>query len=64
MKYRIKLGVSDTSNRVNFDVEMDTFFKQEQWENLSEEQKREAIQEWVDEDVNPPYWIVEEIEKL
>jgi len=58
MKISIDLGVSENTGHRICDLE-DLNLTQENWDSMSDNEKQEAIQDWVDELPEHPYWVVD-----
>ena len=62
MKIEVSLGVSSNSNFVNISLE-DLNLTKEEWDELSQEAKDEAIQNYVFDMNDQPYWMVDKYEE-
>jgi len=58
MKIRVRLEVSEMRSIQNLDLE-DLNLNEEEWNSLNEEERREIIQNVVDELPHQPCWIVD-----
>jgi len=56
----VMLCVSQNTNHVDLDFE-DLDLTEEEYNNLSEEEKKEKIQLWVNDMNDQPYWMVDRI---
>ncbi len=57
MKIRVSLDVSEFQHRRTFTLE-DLGVTQKEWDETDESGRQELIEKAVDEDVNPPYWVI------
>ncbi len=57
-KISIRMAVSQTTNHWDVAVE-DLGFTEDEWTNLSEEAKKEALNEYVGDLPEQPYWVVD-----
>ena len=62
MKISIKLDVSESTGTRECDLE-DLGVTKEEWENYNEDAKREALQDYLSELPEQPYWCVDTFEE-
>ena len=58
MKIKVKMSVSESTQSDSFTLDELGFMKEE-WENLSDIEKIDAIQKAVDDLPEHPYWVVD-----
>lgn len=63
MKIKVNLEASETTNYWKFDLE-ELNYSEEEWNNLSKEEKEEAIKEWVNDLSEQPYWCLDKWQEI
>lgn len=61
MKVKVKYEASETQRTDTFDVEQDFGLTIEQWNEMTDDSKRELLMDSVEHE--PPYWAVEKFEE-
>ncbi len=62
MKVKINLEASETQYKRTIDIE-DLGFTESQWESLSQKEKQTAIESYVMELSEQPYWMLDSFEE-
>lgn len=63
MKLKVKMTVSESGSSATIDVENDMGYSINDWNTMSEDEQQTALQKYVDDDANQPYWVVENFEE-
>lgn len=63
MKIKVNLEASETSNIRKFDLEKLNYSEKE-WKKLKINEKNKAIQDWVDNLSEQPYWVLDDFSEI
>lgn len=63
MRIRVNLSVSESYSTWKFSL-AELNYSEEEWKELSEDERREAIEEWVDGLPEQPYWTLDNFQEV